>query len=107
MQATPEQLPLLQLLAQALEQYMAPQATRLEQALARIDRLEASQPEWVREKEAQEITGYSQATLARARKKEGSGIVWKREGGLRYLRSSLLAYNNRHSIDRTAYKATA
>ncbi|MGI4834659.1 MAG: hypothetical protein ACRYFK_14480 [Janthinobacterium lividum] len=65
----------------------------LQKALARIDRLEAAQPEWLREPEAQQYTGLSQATLARARKKPDTLLVWKTEGGLRYQRSSLDAFN--------------
>lgn len=89
-----------------LEQHLA-QAELLAQALARIARLEASLPEWVREDEAQTLTGLSQATLARERKKETTMLVFKTEGGLRYLRSSLLAFNDARSIRRSPFKSAA
>lgn len=63
--------------------------------------LKAAQPKWVREEEAQALTGLSQATLARERKKENTTLVFKTEGGLRYLRSSLLAFNEARSIRRS------
>jgi hypothetical protein len=58
----------------------------------------AALPEWVREAEAQQLTGLSQATLARERKKPDTLLVWKSAGGLRYLRNSILAYNAARSI---------
>jgi hypothetical protein len=76
-------------------------ARQLAEALARIAKLEASQPEWLREPEAQSYTGLSQATLARERKKPKTLLVWKSAGGLRYLRSSLDAFNEARSIRRT------
>ena len=69
--------------------------------------LKAAQPEWVREDEAQALTGLSQATLARERKKETTVLVFKTEGGLRYLRSSLLAFNDARSIRRSPLKNAA
>jgi hypothetical protein len=89
-----------------LEQHLA-QAELLAQALARIARLEASLPEWVREEEAQALTGLSQATLARERKKETTVLEFKTEGGLRYLRRSLLAFNEARSIRRSPLKNAA
>jgi predicted mannosyl-3-phosphoglycerate phosphatase (HAD superfamily) len=67
---------------------------------AEIAHLKAAQPEWVREQEAQQLTGLSQATLARARKRPDTVLVFKTEGGLRYLRDSLLAYNDACCIRR-------
>jgi predicted mannosyl-3-phosphoglycerate phosphatase (HAD superfamily) len=60
----------------------------------------AALPEWVRDAEAQQLTGLSQATLARERKKPDTLLVWKSAGGLRYLRSSLLAFNAARTIRR-------
>ena len=76
-------------------------ARQLADALARLARLEAAQPDWVREAEAQALTGLSQATLARERKKENTTLVFKTEGGLRYLRSSVLAFTEARSIRRS------
>ena len=89
-----------------LEQHLA-QGALLAQALERIARLEAAQPKWVREEEAQALTGLSQATLARERKKETTTLVFKTEGGLRYLRSSLLDFNEARSIRRSPLKNAA
>lgn len=65
---------------------------------AELAQYRASLPEWVREAEAQQLTGLSQATLARERRKPDTLLVWKSAGGLRYLRSSILAYNAARSI---------
>ncbi len=78
---------------------------KLEAVLARLARVEAALPEWVREEEAQRITGLSQATLARERKKPDTLLVFKTEGGLRYLRTSLDAYNEARLIRRSRLAA--
>jgi hypothetical protein len=75
-----------------LEQHEA-LAQQLAEALVRIAKLEAAQPEWLREEEAQRLTGLSQPTLARERKKPDTLLVFKTAGGLRYLRSSVEAFN--------------
>jgi hypothetical protein len=90
----------------SMQQFEAVQS-QLAEALARLARLEAAQPEWVREQEAQALTGLSQATLAREHKKESTVLVFKTEGGLRYLRSSLLAFNNARSIRRSPLRNAA
>lgn len=64
----------------------------------------AALPEWVRETEAQQLTGLSQSTLSRERKKPDTLLVWKSVGGLRYLRSSILAYNEARSIRKNRYQ---
>jgi len=66
----------------------------------RLARVEATRPEWVREEEAQQLTGLSQATLARQRKKPDTLLVFKTQGGLRYERRSLEAFNEARSIRR-------
>ncbi|TVT40661.1 hypothetical protein FNT36_14430 [Hymenobacter setariae] len=66
---------------------------KYDELLARITKLEAAQPEWLREEEAQRLTGLSQPTLARERKKPDTLLVFKTAGGLRYLRSSVEAFN--------------
>ncbi|WP_151086850.1 hypothetical protein [Hymenobacter baengnokdamensis] len=60
----------------------------------------AALPEWVRDGEAQQLTGLSQATLARERKKPDTLLVWKSAGGLRYERRSVLAFNEARTIRR-------
>lgn len=82
-----------------LEQHLS-LAEKLDAALARLARVEATLPEWVREEEAQKLTGLSQATLARERKKPDTLLVFKTAGGLRYLRTSLEAYTEARSIRR-------
>jgi hypothetical protein len=89
-----------------LEQHLSLEE-KLEAALSRLARLEAAQPEWVREAEAQQLTGLSQATLARERKKPGTLLVFKTNGGLRYLRSSVLAFNEARSIRRAPFSQAA
>jgi hypothetical protein len=79
----------------------------LQKALARIDRLEAQLPEWMREHEAQVFTGLSQSTLSRERRKPDTVIVWKSEGGVRYLRSSLEAFNEVYCIRKNRYAEAA
>ncbi len=69
------------------------QELRAELALYR-----AALPEWVREAEAQQLTGLSQATLARERKMPNTLLVWKSAGGLRYERRSVLAFNEARTI---------
>jgi hypothetical protein len=72
----------------------------LAEALLRIARLEAQMPEWMREHEAQLLTGLSQSTLSRERRKPDTLIVWKSQGGVRYLRSSVEAFNEARCIRR-------
>jgi hypothetical protein len=75
-----------------LEQHLE-LARKYDNLVARIIKLEAAQPEWIREEEAQRVTGLSQPTLARERKKPDTLVVFKTAGGLRYLRSSVEAFN--------------
>jgi hypothetical protein len=89
-----------------LEQFEA-MAQRLDKALMRIDRLEAQLPEWIREHEAQLLTGLSQSTLSRERRKPDTEIVWKSEGGVRYLRSSLEAFNEARCIRKNRFAEAA
>ena len=67
---------------------------------AELAQLKANLPTWVRESEAQQLTGLSQSTLSRERRKSDTLLVWKSVGGLRYLRSSVLAYIEARSIRR-------
>ena len=60
---------------------------------AELAHYRAALPEWVREAEAQQLTGLSQATLAWVRKKPDTLLAWKSAGGLRYERRSVLAFN--------------
>jgi hypothetical protein len=90
----------------SMEQFQSVQQ-QLAQALQRLSRLEAAQPEWLREEEAQQLTGLSQATLARERKKPDTLLVFKTVGGLRYLRSSVEAYNEARTIKRSRYPRAA
>jgi hypothetical protein len=78
---------------------------KLEAALSRLARLEAAQPEWVREAEAQQLTGLSQATLARERKKPGTLLEVTSSGPLRYKRSSLEAFNEARTLRRARLAA--
>lgn len=80
-------------------------AQKLDAALSRIAALEASQPEWVREEDAQLLTGLSQSTLARERKKPATLLVFTDSGPLRYLRSSLLAFNEARLLRRSPRQA--
>lgn len=89
-----------------LEQHEA-QAALLAHVLERIARIEAALPEWLRDTEAQELTGLSQATLARERKKPGTLLVWKTDGGLRYLRSSLTDFNEARLTRRAPFAQAA
>jgi predicted mannosyl-3-phosphoglycerate phosphatase (HAD superfamily) len=73
---------------------------KVQELRAELAQYRATLPEWVREAEAQQLTGLSQATLARERKKPDTLLVWKSTGGLRYLRSSLLAFNEARTIRR-------
>jgi hypothetical protein len=73
---------------------------RFDALLLRVEQLETQQPHWVRETDAQQLTGLSQATLARERKKPATLLVWMSAGGLRYLRSSILAYNEARIISK-------
>lgn len=72
-----------------------------------VARLEAQQPEWLREEEAQQLTGLSQATLARERKKPDTLLEFKTTGGLRYLRRSVLAFNEARLVRRNRYARAA
>jgi len=65
-----------------------------------VTELKAALPEYVDEQEAQRLTGASGKTLYRERQNPSSLIVWKKDRGVRYLRSSLLLYNERHTIRR-------
>jgi hypothetical protein len=69
--------------------------------------MKAAQPEWVREEEARRLTGLSQSTLSRERRKHTTPLVWKTEGGLRYLRSSLDTLNELRSVSRYQAKEAA
>lgn len=90
----------------SLEQFEQIQS-QLSEALERLAKLEAAQSDWVREEEAQQLTGLSQATLARERKKPDTLIVFKTAGGLRYERASLKAYTEARTIRRTRYRQAA
>ena len=75
-----------------LEQHEA-LARQLAVALDRIAKLEAAQPDWLREEQAIRLTGLSQSTLIRERKKPNTLLVVTDSGPLRYLRSSVEAFN--------------
>jgi hypothetical protein len=77
---------------------------RVKELQLRVDQLEAKQPDWVREEEAQLLTGLSRSTLARERKKPDTPLVWKSAGGLRYLRDSIFTYNEARSIRKSGYQ---
>lgn len=76
---------------------------RFNALVLRVDKLEALLPDWVRGDEAAKIAGLSQSTLARERKKPDTLLVFKTAGGVRYLRSSVLAYNEARTINRSRY----
>jgi hypothetical protein len=76
-------------------------ARQLADALARLARLEAERPEWLREREAQQLTGLSQATLARERKRPTTLLVVTSSGPLRYLRTSVEAFNEARMLRRS------
>jgi hypothetical protein len=73
---------------------------QVQELRAELAQYRAAVPEWVRGAEAQRLTGLSQSTLSRERRKPDTLLVWKSVGGLRYLRSSVLAYNEARSIRR-------
>ena len=77
------------------------------QVKAELAQVKAALPDWLREAEAQQHTGLSQATLARERKKPGTLLVWKTEGGLRYLRRSLDAFNEARLTRRARFAQAA
>lgn len=79
---------------------------QLSEVTQRLARLENAQPEWVRESEAAQLTGLSQRTLARERAKPNTLLVFKTAGGVRYLRSSVEAYNKARTIRRHERVAT-
>jgi hypothetical protein len=72
---------------------------------AEVATLKAKLPEWVREAEAQQLTGLSQATLARERKKPGTLLEVTSSGPLRYKRSSLEAFNEARTLRRARLAA--
>jgi predicted mannosyl-3-phosphoglycerate phosphatase (HAD superfamily) len=72
-----------------------------------LNLVKSRQPEWMREHEAQRYTGLSQSTISRERRKPDSLIVWKSEGGVRYLRSSLDAFNEARCIRKNRYAEAA
>lgn len=82
-------------------------ARQLAEALARIAKLEAAQPDWLREEEAMRLTGLSQSTLIRERKKADTLLVITASGPLRYLRSSVEAFNEQRSLRRTTTRQVA
>jgi hypothetical protein len=67
---------------------------------AELAQYRSALPQWVREAEAQQLTGLSQATLARELKTPDTLLVVKTAGGLRYLRQSVLDYNEARLIRR-------
>ena len=60
--------------------------------------LQNALPEWVDQVEAERLTGLSETTLWRERKRPVSLIIWKSDRGVRYLRSSLIDHNNRRTL---------
>jgi len=71
-----------------------------EQKTRQIQALENALPEWVDQVEAERLTGLSETSLWRQRKNSDSLIEWKQDRGVRYLRASLIAYNNRRAVVR-------
>jgi len=86
----------------SLKTYRALEA-RFNALVLRVEKLESSLPDWVRADEAARIAGLSQAILARERKKPETILVFKTAGGVRHLRSSVLAYNEARTINRSRY----
>jgi predicted transcriptional regulator len=74
---------------------------------AEVKFLKAQLPDWMREHEAQRYTGLSQSTISRERRKPDTLIVWKSEGGVRYLRSSLDAFNEARQNRKNRYAQAA
>jgi hypothetical protein len=79
-----------------IKQLLAQIKTMAEQ----IRMLEISTPVYVPEEVACTLTGLSRTTLWRERKRTGSLIKWKQDHGVRYLRASLLAYNESRAVGR-------
>jgi hypothetical protein len=75
-----------------LEQHLE-LARKYDELLVRVMRLEAAQPDWLREEEAARLTGLSRSILIRQRKKLDTLLVFTDSGPLRYLRSSVEAFN--------------
>lgn len=84
-----------------LEQHEA-LARQLAEALARIAKLEASQPDWLREDEAMSLTGLSRSTLIRERKKANTLLVVSSSGPLRYQRASVDEFNQARTLRKVA-----
>ncbi|TVT43092.1 hypothetical protein FNT36_03095 [Hymenobacter setariae] len=82
-------------------------ARQLAEALARIAKLEAAQPDWLREEEAMSLTGLSRSTLIRERKKNDTPLVITDSGPLRYLRSSVEAFNEARMLRKTTLRLAA
>lgn len=80
---------------------------QFQQITAEVQELRASLPEWVDQVEAERLTGLSHTTLWRERKNLHSLIQWKQDRGVRYLRASLIAYNNSRAVVRSASPASA
>lgn len=80
--------------------FMQQLLSRMEAMTEQIRVLEISTPEYVSEEIARRLTGLSGTTLWRERHRPGSLIEWKQDHGVRYLRASLLAYNNSRAVGR-------
>lgn len=74
--------------------------TQFNALVLRVDKLESLLPDWVRENEAAKLTGFSQRTLAQERTNPNTLLVFKTDGGVRYLRQSVLDYNEARFIRR-------
>ncbi len=68
---------------------------------AQVQELLAAQTDYVRQEEAQRITGLSYATLWRERNKVDSLIKWKYDHGVYYERASLHAHNQSRAVRRS------
>ena len=86
----------------SLKRYRALE-TRFDALVLRVSELEAQLPEWIREEEAARLTGVSQRTMARERANPTTELVFKTVGGVRYLRSSVIAYNEARTIRRNRH----
>jgi hypothetical protein len=89
-----------------LDQHQA-LARQLAEALARIAKLEAAQPDWLREEDAMQLTGLSRSTLIRERKKTDTLLVVTDSGPLRYLRSSVEDFNQARMLRKNRYAEAA
>lgn len=74
--------------------------TQFQQLRNEVQELRDQLPEWVDQVEAERLTGLSDTTLWRVRKKPGSLIQSKQDRGVRYLRASLIAHNNSRAVVR-------